>query len=84
MDLTGHRLAYLAGYLISLIGSLAMLGILLFIVIPDCAAVAVKSGGTASCEMNMPAVYVVFLIFAAIIVFCGVRVAEILLGERGG
>ncbi len=82
MHLTGHRLAYLAGYLISLIGSCAILGVLLFIVIPDCAGVAAKSGGSASCAMNMPAVYVIFLIFAAIIVFSGVRAGEILLEAK--
>lgn len=84
LPLTGHRLAYFTGYLISLIGSLAILSFLVFIVIPDCAAVAATSGGTASCEMNMPAVYVVFLIFAALIVYSGVRLAEILLEARGG
>ncbi len=85
MPLTGgHRLVYFTGYLVSLIGSLSVLSILLFIVIPDCANVAIKSGGAASCEMNMSAVYIVFLIFAALIVYAGVRLLEIVLEWRNG
>ncbi len=84
LPLTGHRLAYFTGYLISLIGSIAILSILVFIVIPDCASVAAESGGTASCGVNMSIVYLVFLIFAALIVYSGVRLAEFVLEGRGG
>ena len=84
LPLTGHRLAYFTGYLISLIGSIAILSILVFIVIPDCGGAAEAGGGAEGCGVTMPVVYVVFLIFAALIVYSGVRLAEIVLEVRGG
>ena len=56
----------------------------MFIVIPDCGGAAEAGGGAEGCGVTMPVVYVVFLIFAALIVYSGVRLAEIVLEVRGG
>jgi hypothetical protein len=80
---TGSRLAYFSGYLISFMGSIAILVLIIFFVIPDCANLGAQSGGTVICNMNMTTVYIFFLIFSAIIVFSGVRLAEILIDEKG-
>lgn len=71
------------GYLLCLVICLSMLVFLVFIVAPDCANLAVTSGGTESCEMGSGA-YLFGLAFAAIALYAGYKMCRILFPARFG
>ena len=71
------------GYLLCLVISLSMLIFLVFIVMPDCANVAVTSGGTASCEMGS-GTYLFGAAFVVIALYAGSKICRILFPARFG
>jgi hypothetical protein len=64
-----------------LVISLSMLVFLVFIVTPDCANLAVKSGGNASCEMGSGA-YLFGAAFVIIALYAGYMLSRILFPAR--
>jgi hypothetical protein len=71
------------GYLLCLVICLSMLVFLVFIVTPDCANLAVTSGGTARCEMGSGA-YLFGAAFAVIALYVGYKLCRILFPARFG
>lgn len=71
------------GYLLCLVIALSMLIFLVLIVTPNCAHVAVTSGGTASCEMGS-GTYLFGAAFVAVAVYSGYKIGRILFPARFG
>ena len=69
------------GYLLCLVLSLSMLIFLVFIVIPDCADLAVASGGSARCETGSN-MYLFGAAFAAVVLYAGYTICRILFPAR--
>ena len=71
------------GYLLCLVIALAMLIFLVIVVTPNCANVAVTSGGTASCEMGS-GTYLFGAAFVAVALYAGYKICRILFPARFG
>ena len=78
---TDSAITEVSGYLLCLGLSLLMLVFLVFIVVPDCANMAIASGGTASCETG-GGTYLFGIAFVAITLLAGFRLGTIVFPAR--
>ena len=78
---TDSAITEVSGYLLCLGLSLLMLVFLVFIVVPNCANMAIASGGTASCETG-GGTYLFGAAFVAITLLAGFRLGTIVFPAR--
>ncbi len=72
------------GWIFAMFGSCSALIFLYFVIIPECNGLSTRNGGTTSCVINQPVLYLCVLIFLAGTIFSGYCLARTVLQNRKG